>query len=113
MTAVLEKCFCRDTFHGDRNVAGVLIAVLAVLHAAALILWLYLLAKSKAISSSTWKPAPTGQMKKISVTYDLDPLPAHTSLSSSRSMHANAGGPSLGPSKRNRSIPCLATEHEA
>lgn len=84
--------------------AGVVIVFLAVLHAAALFYWLYMLAKSRNMTTA-WKQP--GQVKKISMTYDLDPAPGQRPFRSFGAGAATANGQALGANKRNRSIPNL------
>lgn len=73
---------------------------LALLHAAALLFWLYLLARSRNLPAAS---APAAKrFKKFTITYDLDCEPKG-SPRPQMVPHNFA----FGPSKRNRSVPHL------
>jgi hypothetical protein len=81
--------------------AGVVVVALAIVHAAALLFWLYLLAKSGNLPTSTLQEK---KFKKFSVTYDFDEPP----VKSSPLAGGSAQYQPIGPSKRNRSIPSFS-----
>ena len=76
--------------------------VLAVLHAGALLFWLYLLSKSNSLAASA--PPAAKKFKKFSVTYDYD----QPVVQSPPMLISTQPQTAFGPSKRNRSVPGLA-----
>lgn len=77
--------------------AGVVVVALAVLHAGALLFWLYLLARSGNLPA-TAAPA-VKKFKNFSVTYDFDSEPKGSPVP--QSIPNNLA---FGPAKRNRSV---------
>ena len=78
--------------------------LLAILHAAALAIWVYLLAKSGNLPPAALPGLK--KFKKFSVTYDFDQVP----LASPKGPFVVPSAPfrEFGPAKRNRSVQNLA-----
>lgn len=100
--AAIPRPLCKPKSNKS-TLAGVLVVILAIVHAAALIFWLYLLAKSGNLPASQ---KPLKKFKNFSVTYDFDRVPC----SSPQECLSTPSVPSLGPAKRNISVTNLAHE---